>query len=204
MAEINKKNLEELKKIKQEILEGKNCPLYEYRIENGFYPVIGQGNHQAKIMFIGEAPGLNEAKTGYPFCGRAGKILDELLDFVDIKRKEIYITNILKDRPPGNRNPSREEIEDYTPYLERQIKVIKPKVICTLGNYSTAYIMEKYGLKDEIQGISKIRGKIFETGDTFQNIRIIPLYHPAVVAYNPNMMGALKKDFEILTGLKFS
>ncbi len=197
-TKINKKRLEKLRKIKQEILQGKNCLLYKYRIKNGFYPVIGEGNHQAKIMFIGEAPGLNEAKTGRPFCGKAGKILDELLDSVDIKRQEVYITNIVKDRPPGNRNPTNEEIQAYAPYLDRQIEIIKPKIICTLGNYSTAYIMKKYGLKTQIQGISKIHGRIFETGRQFDNVKIIPLYHPAVAVYNPNMMKTLKKDFKIL------
>src|SRR3990167_11066988 len=96
---------EELKKIKDEILSNKDCPLRNYRISNGYFPVIGQGNHNAKIMFIGEAPGLNEAKTGVPFCGASGRILDELLKSVDILRSDVYITNILKDRPENNRDP---------------------------------------------------------------------------------------------------
>jgi len=197
-----KKIEQELKKIKEEVLNCKKCPLYKERIKDGFYPVIGEGNHQAKIIFCGEAPGLNEAKTGRPFCGAAGKILDELLESVGIKREDVYISNLIKCRPPKNRNPQKEEIEACVLYLERQIEIIKPKAICTLGNYSTVYIMEKYGLKKEIQGISKIRGKIFEIKNIHQGIKIIPLYHPAVATYNPNMKEILKKDFKILEKLK--
>ena len=188
----------DMRKIKDEVLACKRCPLYEYRKKNKFYPVIGEGNHWADIMFIGEAPGLNEARTGRPFCGNAGRILDELLESAGIKREEVYITNILKDRPPGNRNPEKEEIEACTPYLERQIETIKPKIICTLGNYATEYILEKYGLEDKIQGISKIHGKIFSV----DKIKIAPLYHPAVATYNSNMKEALKEDFKILRKFK--
>ena len=149
-------------------------------------------------MFVGEAPGLTEAKTGRPFCGAAGKILDELLESAGIKREDVYIANILKDRPPENRNPQKEEIAACAPYLDRQIAIIKPKIICTLGNFSTAYIMEKYGLKDQIQGISKIHGRVFELKGLFDTIKIIPLYHPAVATYNINMKEVLKKDFKVL------
>ena len=96
---------EELRKIKDEIINAKNSPLYGYRIKNKYFPVIGEGSHNAKIMFIGEAPGKNEAETGRPFCGAAGHVLDELLESIGLNRKEVYITNILKDRPPENRDP---------------------------------------------------------------------------------------------------
>ena len=197
------KDLEaELRKIKDEVINCKKCSLYKERINGGFYPVIGEGNHQAKIMFVGEAPGLQEAKTGRPFCGAAGRILDELLDSVSIKRENVYITNILKDRPPENRDPQPEEIQACTPSLERQIEIIKPKVLCPLGRYSMNFLMEKLGLGDQIEGISKIHGKLFKTKDLFQDISIIPFYHPAVAAYNPNMKNVLKKDFSILERFK--
>jgi len=188
----------ELRKIRDEVVNCKKCSLYEERIKSGFYPVIGEGNHQAKIMFVGEAPGLQEAKTGRPFCGASGKILDELLGSVSIKRENVYITNILKDRPPENRDPQKEEIKTCIPYLERQIEVIKPEVICPLGRYAMEFLMEKFGLKNLIEPISKIHGKVFETKTLFQNIKIIPFYHPAVATYNPNMKEILKKDFQIL------
>jgi len=175
-------------------LNCKKCLLYKTRT----YPVVGEGNHQAKIIFVGEGPGASEDRTGHPFCGAAGKILDELLNSVGIKREEVYICNILKCRPPENRNPQKEEVEACTPYLERQIEIIKPRIICTLGNFSTAYVLEKYGFKSQVQGISKIHGKIFEVKSLFQNMKIIPLYHPAVATYNPNMKAVLEKDFKIL------
>jgi len=182
---------QELKKLKDEIIECRKCSLYKTRT----LPVIGQGDHQAKILFCGEAPGASEDKTGHPFCGAAGKILDELLDSIKIKREDVYICNILKCRPPGNRNPQTAEIEACTPYLERQIEIIKPKAICALGNYSTGFIMEKYGLGDKIQGISKIHGQSFKTK---KGPVIIPFYHPAVVVYNRTMIKVLEQDFKIL------
>jgi uracil-DNA glycosylase family 4 len=188
----------QLKKIKDEVLKCQKCSLFKTRK----FPVIGQGNHQAKIIFIGEAPGASENLTGVPFCGAAGKILDELLESIGIKKEDVYIANILKCRPPGNRNPEKKEIEDCTPYLEKQIKIINPKVICALGNFSTGFILEKYGLKDQIQGISKIHGKIFDPLVNENDLKIISFYHPAAAAYNSNMKEILKKDFEVLREFK--
>jgi len=197
------KDLEtDLRKIKDEVINCKKCSLYQDRIEGGFYPVIGEGNHQAKIMFVGEAPGLQEAKSGRPFCGASGRILDELLNSVSIKREDVYITNILKDRPPKNRDPQKEEIEACIPYLERQIELIKPVVICSLGRYAMEFLMGKFGLEDVIEPISKIHGKVFEVEIVSQSIKIIPLYHPAVATYNPNMKEILQKDFQILKKFK--
>jgi len=195
---ITERTEEELKKIKKDVLDCRECPLYRERAKNKFCPVIGEGSHQVKIIFVGEAPGLNEAKTGRPFCGAAGKILDELLESVDIKRKDVYITNILNDRPPENRDPQPEEIKACTPYLEKQIEIIKPKIICPLGRYSMKFLMEKFGLENQLEGISKIHGKLFESNNFFQHIIIIPFYHPAVATYNPNMKKILKEDFKIL------
>jgi len=185
----------EMEKLKKECLEF--CyrhPLYK----KGTYPVFGKGSLETKIMLIGEAPGYWESQKGEPFVGAAGKILDELLEGVGIKREEIYITNLINVRPPDNRDPKPEEIKDFAPYLEKQIEIIKPEVICPLGRYSMKFLMEKYGLKDQIQGISKIHGRLFEVKTLFQNIKIIPLYHPAVATYNPNMKSVLEEDFKIL------
>ena len=121
---MEKRKLEEIEK---EVLRCKKCPLWRTRTK----PVVGEGDPKAKIMFIGEAPGASEDASGRPFCGAAGKVLDELLEEAGIKREEVYITNILKCRPPGNRNPKAEEIKACTPYLERQIKMIKPKIHLT-------------------------------------------------------------------------
>ncbi len=188
---------ERLRKIKDEIIGAKNSPLYGYRTQNKYFPVIGEGSHHAKIMFIGEAPGKTEAETGRPFCGAAGRVLDELLESINLNRKEVYITNIVKDRPPMNRDPLPKEINFYAPFLDRQIEIIKPKVIAALGRFSMAYIMEKFGLKSELESISKIHGRIFAAIAPYGEIKIIPLYHPAVAVYGTSKE-ILKKDFKIL------
>lgn len=179
-------------------MAGKELPLYQERIKNKNFPVIGEGNHSAEIMFIGEAPGRNEAATGRPFCGAAGKILDELLASAEIKREEVYITNIVKDRPPFNRDPLPIEIESYSPFLDRQIEIIQPKVIATLGRFSMQYIMQKFNLDHELRPISQNHGKVFETNTSYGTIKIIPLYHPAVAVYNRNTKETLKNDFKVL------
>ncbi|MEK7478617.1 MAG: uracil-DNA glycosylase family protein, partial [Patescibacteria group bacterium] len=121
-----------------------------------------------------------------------------LLAHVGIKREDVYITNIVKDRPPGNRDPLPEEIESYSSYLDRQIDIIRPKVIATLGRFSMVYIMKKFGLEDELDYISKIHGKVFEARAPFGKVLIIPFYHPAVAIYNALTKDELKKDFAIL------
>ncbi len=192
---------EQMRKIEDEVVALTASPLFAYRTENKYLPVIGEGSHEAKIMFVGEAPGRNEAKTGRPFCGAAGKILDELLSSVGIKREEIYITNIVKDRPPENRDPSQEEIEIYGPFLDRQIEIIQPKVIATLGRYSMVYILEKFGLVN--QGtIGELHGKTFEVIANYGPITIVPLYHPAAAIYNQALKTTLLKDFKVLEKFK--
>lgn len=192
---------EQMRQIKDEVVGLTASPLFAYRVENKYFPVIGEGSHEAKIIFVGEAPGRNEAKTGRPFCGAAGKILDELLGSVGIKREEIYITNIVKDRPPENRDPLPEEIEIYGPFLDRQIEIIQPKVIATLGRYSMVYILEKFGLHD--QGtISQLHGKSFEAKASYGPITIIPLYHPAAAIYNQALKTTLLEDFKVLEKFK--
>jgi len=184
-----------MKEIKDEVVACQKCELYKSRT----LPVIGQGSHEAKIMFVGEAPGANEDKTGIPFCGAAGQVLDKLLASIGRKREEVYIANILKCRPPGNRNPELEEIEACTPYLDRQIEIIQPKVIACLGNFSARYIFQKFGLEELIQSISKIRGKVFNASGG--EIKIVPLYHPAVATYNRNRYNDLAEDFKVLKNL---
>lgn len=194
-----------LRKIKDEVDNLKISPLYKERIKNKVFPVIGEGSHQAKIMFVGEAPGKNEAATGRPFCGASGKILDELLVSVGIDRKDIYITNIVKDRPPFNRDPLPEEIEIYGPFLDRQIEIIQPQVIATLGRFSMDYIMRKFGLISNYTGLTSIgmmHGKIFKSETGYGKIKIAPLYHPAVAIYNRTTKDTLIKDFQILKRFK--
>jgi len=191
------KRKEKMLEIKTEVLALPSSPLVDFRKTEGAFPVIGEGNHNAKIMLIGEAPGKNEAKTGRPFCGAAGKILDELLESIKLDRKEVYVTNIVKDRPPQNRDPLPEEIELYSPYLDRQINIIRPKIIATLGRFSMIYIMEKFRLEAEIESISRAHGKVYKAEDFL----ILPLYHPAAAIYNRDLMETLLKDFAKLKKL---
>lgn len=189
---------EELKRVRDDVVSLTNSPLYSYRTENKYFPVIGEGSHEAEIMFVGEAPGENEAKTGRPFCGRAGKVLDSLLESAGIKREEVYITNIVKDRPPKNRDPFSEEIAAYAEFLDRQIEIIKPKVIATLGRFSMQYVMSRYGLEWELAPISVLHGKVFETEINGEKTKVIPLYHPAAAIYNQELMKTLEEDFQAL------
>jgi uracil-DNA glycosylase family 4 len=189
---------EEMKKIRDELLQFSNSPLYEYRIQNKFFPVAGEGSHTAQIMFIGEAPGKNEAETGRPFCGRSGKVLDEMLESIKLNRSDVFITNIVKDRPPENRDPSAEEIALYSPFLDRQIEIIQPKIIATLGRFSMEYIMTLFGLKDQLKPIGEMHGLEFLSSTNYGSVIIIPLYHPAVVLYNNTNRDILLEDFQKL------
>lgn len=190
-----------LKKIKDEVISLKNSSLYKERIKNGVFPVIGEGSHYAKKMFIGEAPGKKEAETGRPFCGAAGKILDELLASISLDRKGVYVTNIVKDRPTLNRDPLPEEIKLYAPFLDRQIAIIKPQAIATLGRFSMDYIMRKFGLDSQLKSISQIHGCVFDARTDYGIVKIVPLYHPAVALYDRNQMETLKKDFKALKNI---
>ena len=190
---------EQLKQIKDEVLNLVESPLYVYRTENKYLPVIGEGSHEAKIMFIGEAPGKNEALTGRPFCGRAGKILDELLASIKLKREEVYITNIVKDRPPENRDPSPEEIKIYAPFLERQIKILEPAVIATLGRFSMKYVLELFNRPEQSEPISKLHGQKILAQSAYGTVFILPLFHPAATIYNQSLKETLFADFK---GLK--
>ncbi|MBI4159543.1 uracil-DNA glycosylase [Candidatus Wolfebacteria bacterium] len=189
-----------IEKIQREILNLKKSTLYRYRIENGYQPVVGEGSLNARIMFVGEAPGRREAESGRPFAGAAGKVLDGLLASIQLSRKSVYITNLVNDRPPANRDPLPVEVKLYASFLDRQIDIIKPRVIATLGRHSMRYILEKFGMK--VMPIGKIHGKVFEVKTSHRWIKIIPLYHPASVLYGNGLRRVLRKDFQILKYLK--
>ena len=189
---------EQLRKIKDEVLGLKASPLYAERVKNKVFPVIGEGSHHAKIMFVGEAPGKTEAATGRPFAGAAGKILDQLLLSVGINRSDVYITNIVKDRPPFNRDPLPEEIVVYGPFLDRQIDIIQPRVIATLGRFSMEYVMRTFGLEKELKTISMLHGTKQPAQASYGPVDIVPLYHPAASIYNQHLKDTLLEDFKIL------
>ena len=195
---MEKSKYELLKQIKDEVVNLKESPLYKERVQNKVFPVIGEGSHDASIMFVGEAPGKNEAATGRPFCGASGRILTEMIESIGLTRPDVYITNVVKDRPTDNRDPWSEEITVYAPFLDRQIEAIQPKVIATLGRYSMAYIMEKFGLVTELKNISKIHGKVFDAKTSYGGVKVVTLYHPAVALYNGSMKAQMFLDFEIV------
>lgn len=189
---------EQLRQIRDEVVALASSPLYAERTKNGVHPVIGEGSHYARVMFVGEAPGRTEAATGRPFVGAAGKILNTLLESVDIKREDVYITNIVKDRPPFNRDPLPEEIVSYGPFLDRQVQIIQPAIIVPLGRYAMGYIIEKFGLAARLGPISKMHGTVLEAHAPHGPITIIPLYHPAVAVYNRASLDTLKADMQVL------
>jgi uracil-DNA glycosylase family 4 len=189
---------EKMKEIRDKLWHFKDSPLYTYRLENKFFPVVGEGSHSAHIMFIGEAPGKNEAETGRPFCGRSGKVLDEMLESIKLNRSDVYITNVVKDRPPENRDPLPEEIKMYAPFLDDQVEIIQPRVIATLGRFSMSYIMNNFGLSSQVGQISELHGKEFVAKTNYGSVTIIPLYHPAVALYDGNNKKILLDDFQVL------
>ncbi|MBN1455600.1 MAG: uracil-DNA glycosylase [Methanomicrobia archaeon] len=183
----------ELARVAERVLNCTRCELWRTRTN----PVVGEGSLFARIMFVGEAPGYSEDQQGRPFVGKAGKVLDELLDSIGLTRGDVYIANILKCRPPQNRNPQPEEIRACTPYLDAQLELVNPAIIATLGNFSLAYIFDKFGLPKE--RIGKIHGTVFTVNTIAGVKRIVPLYHPAVATYNAGMRAPLKTDFMVLT-----
>lgn len=201
MSGGKEKKLEAMEKINAEVIALK-IPLADERRANGVLPVIGEGDLDAKLMFIGEAPGKKEAVTGRPFCGASGKFLDVMLDSIGLPRASTYITSIVKDRPTDNRDPSDEEIAEHAPFLDRQIEIIQPKGIVTLGRISMAYIMKKFGLEGELKTISQIHGKHFKVQAPWGgNLTIVPLYHPAVALYKGSNRAILLEDFKTLKGM---
>ena len=150
--------------------------------------VFGIGNPNASIMFVGEAPGFNEDEKGEPFVGAAGKLLNDLLQSADLSRSEIYIANVIKCRPPNNRDPELDEVETCKPFLMEQIALIKPKLVCTLGNWATQTLMERK------VGITKVRGQAFY----LKEFVLFPLFHPAAALHQGNLLPTLKEDFKKL------
>jgi len=183
--------IKELKILEKDILTCTQCALHKTRIN----AVVGSGNLNANILFVGEAPGANEDKEGKPFVGRSGKILDKLLASIDLKREDVYITNIVKCRPPENRNPSSQEINICSLYLDKQVQQIQPKIIVTLGRFASEYVSSF--TSSDFSNITKDAGKIFKTANIFYP-DFIPLLHPAVACYNPNKFDVLLEHFKIL------
>lgn len=188
----------QLKRIEREVEKLKESPLYKLRVQEGYRPVIGKGSPDARIMLIGEAPGKQEALRGEPFVGAAGRMLDGMLESVGLERDQVYITNILKDRPPENRAPQREEIKLYTPFLIRQIKIIRPSVIVTLGRFAMDFILTEFDMPEKGRGITELHGKPLHGMASYGPIIVVPLFHPAVAFYRRDQKAVLQNDFLVL------
>lgn len=181
-----------MEQLVREVGNCRKCRLWE-QAKN---PVPGEGSLDASVMFIGEAPGRWEDVEGRPFVGSAGRLLDELLSGIGLKREDVFIGNIVKHRPPNNRDPRRDEVQSCAPYLDRQIQIIKPAIIVTLGRHSTRYILSK--VSAEVKGITDVRGRIYNEKLLNLPVRILPTFHPAAALYNPEYGRALEDDFQRL------
>ena len=157
--------------------------------------VFGNGNADADLMFVGEAPGANEDRQGLPFVGQAGKLLDTLLGEIGLSRPDVFVANVLKCRPPGNRDPMPQEIDACQDYLFRQLELIEPRVVCTLGNFSTKL------LRGDPTGITRLHGREEVRRIGPRRVRLYPIYHPAAALYTPKMLEVLRADFGRLPGL---
>ncbi len=173
--------LAKLKKLESEIASDKSLPLQESSL------VFGEGSPDCVVMFVGEAPGFHENELRRPFVGRGGQLLDQLMKEVGWKREDVYITNIVKRRPPENRDPFPEEIESYKPYLTRQIEIISPKVIVPLGRFAMNYFLPE-------AKISRDQGKVFKIGGRL----IVPLFHPAAALRSTEVTNQLRESFRKL------
>ncbi len=187
---------EQLDALKNRIESDLDCPLKEQATQI----VFGKGNPDADIIFIGEAPGAKEDEQGIPFVGRAGQELDKQLHTIGLSLDEVYIANILKYRPPQNRDPTKEEIISHTPYLIEQINIIRPKYIITLGNYSTKFVLTGFSPKgmSKIKGISELHGTDQTVEKDEKKYHVFPMYHPAAMMYNGKVREFFEKDFLIL------
>lgn len=186
--------VELIEKIADQIRACVECPLWKERKK----AVPGEGNIEARVVFVGEAPGHWEDVRGRPFVGAAGKVLDGLLESIGLPRESVFITNVVKCRPPGNRDPRPVEVETCTSlYLKRQIHLIKPKVVVTLGRHSTSYVFSEAGT-GEIKSITELRGKIRKVKFLDMPLLVLPMYHPASVLHNPRYREALESDFQLL------
>lgn len=189
-------NYQKLEQLKARLLVDNPC---SELAEQSIQIVFGDGNPNAEIVFVGEAPGKKEDELGKPFVGASGKFLDEMLEVNNLKRSDIYITNIVKYRPPNNRDPLPEEKEEFWPYLVEQINIIKPKIVATLGRHSGQAFIKSLRIGVD-HGVPKNVELQTSSNETF-SVTVIPLYHPAAALYNGGLRQTLLDDFKIVRKL---
>jgi DNA polymerase len=175
-----------LEEIRRELGDCKRCKLHRTRSTI----VFGEGNKKAKLMFIGEGPGYDEDVQGRPFVGKAGQLLTKIIQSIHLQREEVYITNIIKCRPPQNRNPEPDEIQSCHPFLQKQIQSIQPKMICALGTFAAQTLLSTNAK------ITALRGRFFDLG----GIKVLPTYHPAFLLRNPERKREVWEDMKQISG----
>lgn len=183
-------SVERREQLKAVYEQARACPKCPELVATRTQVVFGAGNADADLMFVGEAPGANEDRRGLPFVGQAGMLLEQLLGEIGLQRKDVFIANVLKCRPPGNRDPLPTEIEHCQGYLMRQLELIQPKVVCTLGNFATKL------LRDDPAGITRVHGRDEVRVIGRRAVRLYPLFHPAAALYTPRMLETLRADFQ--------
>ncbi len=188
----------QMEQVASEVAGLTQSPLYAYRTENNYKSVIGEGNLDAAILLIGEAPGQQEAKQGRPFVGAAGRVLSQLLQSIGLQREDIYITSVVKDRPPKNRPPQVKELKLYGPFMARQIRIIQPQIIVAMGRFALEFIAKELQIPGEGLKISEVHGKPIPAQTSYGAVTLLPLYHPAVVLYRPEELETLQRDFLVL------
>ncbi len=184
---------EELKAVWQQASTCTRCPQLAATRQS---VVFGSGNADADLMFVGEAPGAREDEQGLPFVGQAGRLLDQLLEEIGLQRPDVFVVNTLKCRPPGNRDPLPQEIDNCQDYLFRQLELIQPKVVCSLGNFATKLLRG-----DPATGITRLHGREEVRTIGPRTLRLYPIFHPAAALYTPAMLETLRADFRRLPEL---
>ncbi len=191
MSAVPVEHIDDLQAYAESVAGCTRCRLSQGRTQ----VVFGSGNPRADLMFVGEAPGFHEDKQGLPFVGQAGKLLEKLLAQIGLQRSDVFVANVLKCRPPGNRDPQPDEIEQCESHLFRQIELIEPMVVATLGNFATKL------LSGRPLGITRVHGQEQATTIGARNVLLYPLYHPAAALYTPAMLKVLESDFARLPQL---
>jgi DNA polymerase len=184
--EVSQSNVQTLDEIRRELGDCRRCKLHRTRRTI----VFGEGNETAKLMFIGEGPGYDEDAQGRPFVGKAGQLLTKIIQSIHLEREEVYITNIIKCRPPQNRNPEPDEIQSCHPFLQKQIQSIRPKMICALGTFAAQTLLSTNAK------ITALRGRFFDLG----GIKVLPTYHPAFLLRNPERKREVWEDMKQISG----
>lgn len=186
---------EAIRRLSEEVEGCRRCGLCEGRKR----AVMGEGDLDSPVVFVGEAPGRKEDEQGRPFVGTAGRLLDRLLSEAGFERRGVYITNVVKCRPPGNRRPKAGELRECTAHLERQLEIIAPRVLAPMGNSAAGYVMRRYGLGRD--SIGEVHGKSFPTEAPWGRLVVYPLYHPAAVLYNRGLEEEVRWDLRGLRGM---